>query len=321
MHCDRKHTEALADNRVSPARAFARRGRTLPTRVGRAALGAVCLAALLAAAGCSGIGLGSGSPQQRLAEGGASRSELNAALSEARAQMDLSPSEPYWPYRLGQLYFAADSLSNAFVYLQAALDRDRDYAPAVSLVSKLHYDAGAHNQAVVMLEDYVARNPDAPDAIRAALSLHLEAIGDLERAEAVLGECKDDSREVRTARAFVSLRGNDFASSLEAARRALEADPASAANHNNYGIALLYAGRPEEARDAFERALDIDGALPGALYNMAIVETFYFFDEEKGRRWFERYKQHASADPDDLESVFSADVSARVAPEAEGEQK
>jgi len=222
---------------------------------------------------------------------------------------------------MGQLYLGADSLSNALVYLQAAVDRDRDYAPAVSLLSKLQYQAGAFNQAVVLLEDYIERNPGAPDAMRAALALNLEAIGDLERAEAVMGECHEDTREVRTAETFISLRGDDFAGSLDKARRALEANPQSAANYNNYGIALLYAGKPVEARDAFGKALDIDRALPGALYNMAIVETFYFFDEEKGRKWFERYKQHASADPDDLESVFSADVSARTENKAQGDQK
>ena len=279
-------------------------------------MGLLCVLVALATTGCSGLRFGSGDPESRIADGTASQSEVDAALLEARASMEQSPSEPYWPYRMGQLYATADSLTNAVVYLQAALDRDPDYAPAVSLMSKLQYNGGVHNQAIVMLESYISRNPGAPDAMRAALALHLEAIGDLERAEAVLGECADDSREVRTARTFVSLRGDNLASVLETAERALEANPKSAANHNNYGIALLYAGRPEEAREAFAEALEINEALPGALYNMAIVETFYFFDEEKGRRWFEQYKQHASADPDDLESVFSADVSMRIKPEA-----
>jgi hypothetical protein len=45
------------------------------------------------------------------------------------------------------------------------------------------------------------------------------------------------------------------------------------------------------------------------MYNMAIVEAFYFFDKDAGREWFARYKQLASDDPDDLTSVFGADVS------------
>jgi len=71
---------------------------------------------------------------------------------------------------------------------------------------------------------------------------------------------------------------------------------------------MLYAGRPVEARSAFLTALKLDERLPGALYNMAIVEAFYFFDEEEGRKWFARYKQYASEDPDDLEAVFGTDL-------------
>lgn len=306
----------MKDNKANPMNDFARMNPATRGGARRATLCVLCLVVALGSTGCSGMKFWSGDPENRLAEGTASQNEVDAALAEARAQMDLAPAEPYWPYRMGQLYAAADSLSNAVMYLQASLDRNPDYAPAISLMSKLQYNAGSHNQAVVMLEDYVARNPTAPDAVRAALALHLEATGDLERAEAVLGECSGDSREVRTARTFVSLRGDDLASVLDTAQRALEANPQSAANHNNYGIALLYAGQPKQAREAFKQALEIDKALPGALYNMAIVETFYFFDEEKGREWFERYKQHASADPDDLESVFSADVSVRLKPEA-----
>ena len=45
---------------------------------------------------------------------------------------------------------------------------------------------------------------------------------------------------------------------------------------------------------------------------MAIVEAFYFFNEEAGRKWFARYKQFASDDPDDLTSVLGTDVSKRL---------
>jgi hypothetical protein len=55
-----------------------------------------------------------------------------------------------------------------------------------------------------------------------------------------------------------------------------------------------------EAREHFKNALSIDDEMPGALYNMAIVEAFYFFDEAAGREWFARYKKVATDDPDDL---------------------
>ena len=126
-----------------------------------------------------------------------------------------------------------------------------------------------------------------------------------------------NSKEVQTARTFVSLRGDDLQSVLETAKQTLHADPQRAANHNNYGIALLCSGRPAEARKFFLAALDLDDKLPGAMYNMAIVEAFYFFNEDAGRKWFSRYKEYSNEDPDDLAVLFGTDLRAQnpMAPE------
>jgi len=232
------------------------------------------------------------------------REQVLAAMEATREQLRLSPREPYWSFHLGELYAAVDSTSRAIYHLQVTMDLDPNYAPAVALLSKIYYDAAIHEDAIVLLGDYLARNAGAPDALRAALALHLEAFGDLDRAHAVLAECADDSGEVRATRTFVTLRGDELDSVLETAERALDANSKSAANHNNHGIALLFAGRPDEAKKAFLKALDLNDKLPGALYNMAIVEAFYFFDEDAGRQWFAQYKKYASDDPDDLASLF-----------------
>jgi tetratricopeptide (TPR) repeat protein len=266
------------------------------------------LALLAAAAGCGGLGFVPG-----LGGGGNERLEPQEAgdrMAETRAQMALAPAEPYWPFRMGELYLAADSTMPAMHYLNAALRVDPSYAPAAALLSKQYYDSGMYAQGVELLDGFLARNPQAPDAIRAALALHLDAVGDAERAAAVLAPCSRDSEDANAARAYVALRGTDPKSALDAAKRVLDAGDASAVNHNNYGIALLHAGRPLEARSAFKTALSIDDKLPGALYNMAIVEAFYFFDEAAGREWFARYRQVASDDPDNLAARFGLKVSA-----------
>jgi tetratricopeptide (TPR) repeat protein len=229
-------------------------------------------------------------------------------LSSARTHMQLAPREPYWPFRMGELYAASDSAAQAVSFLNAALTVDPSYAPAAVLLSRIYYDAKMHAQAVSLLDDFLAHNAAAPDAVRAALALHLEALGEIDRAQSVLSACASESRDAHVARTMIALRGSDATAALAAARQALDADQ-SAANYNNYGIALLYAGRPLEARDAFGKALDLNEQLPGALYNLAIVETFYFFDEATGREWFARYRQYASEDPDNLKARFEADVS------------
>jgi Tfp pilus assembly protein PilF len=254
--------------------------------------------------GCGWLGLSGGN------ERGAQTPEpTRDAFADARAQMQAHPREPYWPCLLGELQLASDSSAAAIASLQRSLAIDPDYAPAVSLLGRIYYDARMHAQAIGLLEGCLARNAGAPDELRASLALHYEAMGETANADAALAACPANARAAHGARTLAALRTGDAPALMEAARRALETDHRSAVNHNNYGIALLVAGKPEEARDAFRAALDIDDRLPGALYNMAIVETFYFFDDGAGREWYARYLRLSTDDPDNLRAHFEADVS------------
>jgi len=257
-------------------------------------------------AGCGALGLG-GNDSPRPAVEPALESP---ATTRAAAEMALgtAPTEPYWPYRLAELDVAADSVDSAISHLKQSLAVEATYAPALSLLSRLYYEAGRHDEAIALLQPYVDANATAPDAIRASLALHLEASGDYERASQTLSACNGDAPEVLAARALVALRLNDAKNTLSSAKAALDHDPKNAAYHNNYGLALLCAGRPADARDAFQAALAIDNRLASALYNMAVVETFYFCDDAEGKRWFARYKELASADPDNLMGRFDPRV-------------
>ncbi len=259
---------------------------------------ALAVILLAATAGCGGLGFvpGVGGDAPKPIE----REEAVDQLTATRAKLALAPSEPYWSFRMGELYDAADSTALAMQYLGKSLGVDPAYEPAVALLSKLYYQAGMFAQGIDLLDGFLARKPQSSDEIRVALALHLDAIGDTERAQSVLAQCTNGSEPVQEARTYVALRGQNPKSALASAKQALDADDGSAVNHNNYGIALLHAGRPVEAREHFKNALSIDDEMPGALYNMAIVEAFYFFDEAAGREWFARYKKVATDDPDDL---------------------
>jgi tetratricopeptide (TPR) repeat protein len=278
------------------------------------AAGLGCAAALLAAtvSGCGMIGLGGNTPPAKI--DGNSR---EAALADARSRSAMYPSEPYWPYRMGQVYAAMDSTAQATTALRAALARNADYAPALSLLSRIQYDTGQHSEAIAMLDGSIASHTDAPDELRAALALHLDAVDDIAGAETMMATCTGASGDVYAARAYVSLRGNAPGTALAIAQAAVDANGKSAVNQNNYGVALLHAGKPMEAREAFRKALERDPNLPGALYNMSIVEVFYFFDENVGREWFDRYTQVALDDPDDLASVFKVDMTRLSRPAAD----
>lgn len=262
------------------------------------------VAAMLWVAGCGSGGRVDPSSDPRVL------ADWQDELTVVQERRSADPAHPYWPFRTAQIYVALDSLDLAQQQLQDALVLEPTHAPALLLLSKIHYQQKRHEEAINLLETALARGSQNPDELRIALALNLEAVGALEEAEAVLAQCADDPALRPGAEAFLSLRSDAFLEARPVTESALASNPASASNHNNHGISLLYDGDPEGARASFMEALALDPELAGALYNLAIVEAYYFYDLDKGREWFSRYAELESDDPDDLQSVFGVDLAA-----------
>jgi tetratricopeptide (TPR) repeat protein len=235
-----------------------------------------------------------------------------ADLLTVEEHIAVAPEEAYWPYRAAEIQIALDQPGQAQASLEQALGLDADYSPALLLLSKLHYQTGRYELAVSLLDAALSRSTNDPDALRIALAINLEALGEIEAAQVLLAQCSQDPALRPGAETFLRLRGDEYLESRDIAETALGADPESASNHNNLGIALLYDGEPEAARESFLRAHELDPQIAGALYNLAIVETYYFYDREKGRAWFERYAELESDDPDELGAVFGVDLAAAM---------
>lgn len=264
----------------------------------------------LAASGC-GMLPGRGAPDldERVGSDDLARFEERAAAA---------PDEPYWPYRIALAHGAAGESEAAEAALDEALRRDPLHAPSLALRSRRAFEAGRHEAAIAMLEGARAAGAVFPPELLAGLALHYEAVGRLEEADAIaagLAAADVDWGRNGAVLTYLHLRGPDFASSIDVARRALDAHD-SAVNRNNYGIALLYGGKPEEARRQFERAVDEDPELPGPYYNLAIVDHFYRFDTAAAKRSFARYRELANEDPDRLETTLSREL-ANIAPTKE----
>jgi tetratricopeptide (TPR) repeat protein len=268
---------------------------------------ALALVLLLANAATSGCGAHApahrGEPTERRAT--AKLSPREERILEAREQMALDPQEPYWPYRLAQIQLESDSLAAAEAALKASLRSDPSYAASLSLLSKLYYDAGRHAEAIALLE-FARTRPGAfpdgvPQVILAGLALHYEALGRHDLAAAIMADAeKSRSGGARSAAAYLTLRGEAAGSAADRAAAALEENPKSAANQNNFGITKLRAGDPKAAREAFLRAIELDPKLPGPYYNLAILERYYLFDDAAAARWLAAYRARAGQDPDGL---------------------
>jgi len=272
-------------------------------------------AACLLVAGCSSVSRLSGGGDHPA--GVPSGADTAAEIARLETKAAERPAEPYWPFRVAEIHAGAGDAAQAETSLRAALARDPDHAPSLSLLSKLWFEAGRHDEAVALLEQAAARKP-LPEPLRVALALHYDALGEVGTADSLVNGLDGDWATDGAALTYLHLRGDDFLRSEETARKALDAEP-SAVNHNNYGIALLYGGRPDEARKHFLKAEDLDPALPGPLYNLAIVDRFYRFDVDGARKWFARYRELADDDPDGLADVLAVEI-AGSAPDHGGSQ-
>jgi tetratricopeptide (TPR) repeat protein len=236
-------------------------------------------------------------------------------MALARGQRVLAPNEPYWPYLQGTLYASVDSLEYAEAALYASLAVNPTYTPALSLLSKLLYDQSRHEEAATMLEGArFSGTGTFPVELIEGLALHYEALGDPETARMlVAGIDKQDA----SVPSYVLLRGDSFMAAAEPAQRAVSADSRSAVNQNNYGITCLHDGDPKKAREAFMTAAKLDPELPGPLYNLALVEKFYFMNDDAAREWFGKYLRLSQEDPDNLREEL-ADPDDETAAAGEG---
>ena len=234
---------------------------------------------------------------------------VEGRVAEYREQEKLAPREPYWPFAIAVAYADADSLIRAELELRQALDRDPCYAPALSLLSKLEFDAGRHDEAIRMLEAARTGASACPGTLSpellAGLALHYDAIDRPDLAEAIMNSVPQDARRsLGSSAVYLTLRGSDPAPAADLAESDVHRHPHSAVSQNNYGIVKLRAGDPDAARKAFDQAIEIDPKLAGPYYNLAILEKFYAFDDQAAARRFKEYRERASDDPDGLAQVF-----------------
>ena len=273
----------------------------------RAVLCLLSVAALLSVSGCSWLGH---SPYDDLTSiRDADPERVAAALTATQIKMHSAPDEPYWPFHMGELFSAVDSTEQAIDHLQTALAIDPAYAPAAALLSKLYYETELYDQAVALLDDFLSRDQDAPDALRAALALHLEALGNVDRAQAVLNDCSASSKEARAPRGPLSRFAATTCSRPWTRRnwpwRTIPAARLITTTTVSRSCSLAVPWR--RAR-RFWTLSNSTISFRARCTTWQSSKHFIFFDEEAGRRWFERYKQYADKDPDDLETLFRTDV-------------
>jgi tetratricopeptide (TPR) repeat protein len=291
--------------------------RRIDQHVSGVLLGAAGVVLTVLAAGCGGGGRSvSTDPWSEAAavEGGSWIEKVRTAETNAV----LSPGEPFWPHTLGMLYAAVDSMGRAEGYWVKTLAVDPSYAPALTRLTQAYYADGHHADAVLRLETaralYAHRGGPFPAELAAGLALHYEAMGETPKVEALQTELLARNAVPASVAAYLLLRSADFMEAREPAERAMLEHPGSAVHFNNFGITRLQAGDPVEARKAFREAHELDPTLPGPLYNLALLEKYYFLNDEAARTWFARYWDLSHEDPDDIHAEFTDETPDEAAP-------
>lgn len=286
--------------------------RNIPRLAGRNGLGVLLLATGLAA-GCGGsrtAGVETDASLATTCARGGSGDAIAREMDGLRAAAVSDSTEAWWDLHLAEHLRWEGRTDEAMTHLRRALDRTPDAPAALSHLARIHYERGEFDAGIVLLESARDRlgAAFAPE-LEAGLALHYAAL-EREESHDTLSHLRAEGA-VPDAVAYLMLTGDGYLEALEVARRGVDRRPESAAAHNNLGIALLYAGEAEPAREAFRRALERDPDLAGAMYNLAIVEHVHFFDEGAGREWFARYLEHDDEDPDGLRELFAETEAAR----------
>ena len=228
-------------------------------------------------------------------------------LGEAKQKASEQPREPWWPYHAAELEAKAGRREASEASLREALSREPAYPPALASLTRTLYEQGRHGEAIELLgrvrDGSVTLDDDDRSALIAGLALHEAAIGRETQARAAMAQLGRGGGDAALGvSGYLAVRSEDKETALERTAEAVRAAPRSAANHNNLGIALLRTAEPDAAQKEFERAIELDPALPGPYYNLAILERFYRMDTAAATKRFQQYWSRSQADPDSLYS-------------------
>jgi putative PEP-CTERM system TPR-repeat lipoprotein len=203
---------------------------------------------------------------------------------------------------LSTLYLQQGKPEEAREVIQPVLDASPEDVEAMNILANALLREGQTDEGLDLLARIAALQPDSPVAqIRLGAGLMLSGQGD--QASEHLETALDINPEFQQADILLvlnRLQKQDYEGAIEAAKAYQRRNIGNVAPYNVLGRVYLEAGRPEDAREAFIRALSFEPANPSAnlsLAQMALAEG----DGEAAREHYQAVLQH---DPDNLSTLL-----------------
>ncbi|HEY1398502.1 XrtA/PEP-CTERM system TPR-repeat protein PrsT [Roseateles sp.] len=174
---------------------------------------------------------------------------------------------------LAQVYVAEPNLDRAGEVLESYLRAYPGDGQALVMMATLQMAQGRHARAATLMQEAL-KSRDAPE-FRTALGLSLlrggqsgDAVGELEKA------FQRDPRQVYAGMALVSLylRGGQTAKAVGVADKLVKQDPNNPTAWIQLGVARRAAGNAAGAREAYQKASQLDPGLLEAQLGLARVD-------------------------------------------------
>jgi WD40 repeat protein/cytochrome c-type biogenesis protein CcmH/NrfG len=187
----------------------------------------------------------------------------------ARKAIEANP-EPKELYRyLGEAYYRQNEFAQAAAAYQGHLERCTDCASALERIAACHINLQAHDKAIPLLERILTTSPNPAEALNHLARIH--ALGPrkyrdvakaLRYAERAAGLVPDNA-SYRSTLGRVCYRDGQFARAVETL---LKSDSPADKGQNATNLLFLAMSyqklnRPEEAKKAYARALELRGRL------------------------------------------------------------
>jgi len=202
--------------------------------------------------------------------------ELEQAQGQVAAYVERFPALPGPRKLLAAILLRNGRSAEAVSVLEPALEQAPDDYRLLGLLGKAYLQRRRYDLATGYLERAVARSGGAPE-LRADLALARVGEGfeqqGLEALAAVFEEAPRERGRIGVVLASLQLRRGDYGGALATARLLGQAWPRDATVANLAGSAELGAGRVEEARASFHRALALDPDFLPARINLGILEA------------------------------------------------
>jgi putative PEP-CTERM system TPR-repeat lipoprotein len=174
---------------------------------------------------------------------------------------------------LAQLYVADREAAKAIPVLEAYLKTSSSDVEAINLLASAHMAEGHDYKATALMQEAI-RTTDTP-ALRSTLGLSLIKAGRASDALSHLENAfrKDNTRtQAGTALVGLYLQARQGAKAVTVAETIARNNPNAAAYQNLLGLAYGGAGRYDDARKAFEKAVQIDDRFVPAKVNLARLD-------------------------------------------------